>query len=230
MHAPKDRRARTDKKQKKFKKKPFKQKESDTRVLVDQELSHAMEYEAETSEISCALAQREITLLPGKQRTAKVTYSRVINKTEVVVDSETAIADVDADSMYAATWGDGTDEGLIVLVNQSDVPMTLSEGMLVACATVSQGSISGRADPNTMEILALDDDESQEDELSRKFDRLEWLPITFMATVVFFSGPGGMEMGLKYAWDLYGASFKVVLAIDNDDIDHFLEMDGRKTN
>mmetsp|Transcript_30584 Transcript_30584/g.94592 ORF Transcript_30584/g.94592 Transcript_30584/m.94592 type:complete len:152 (+) Transcript_30584:186-641(+) len=50
-----------------------------------------------------------------------------------------------------------------------------------------------------------------------KFSKLKWLPIRIIPVVVYFSGIGGFDMGIKRAWEMYGTAFRVALAIDYDE-------------
>jgi transposase InsO family protein len=132
--------------------------------------------------------------------------------------------------------GDGTSKGLVYVKSESSAGIQIAAGQELGSADVIGGALRGNASSASGELVdvddylnsgtgmltAVDDDQAaramaQVTKIEHKFAKLEWLPLTYISTAIFFSGIGGFDIGLQMAFELYGASFKIRLAVDNDE-------------
>jgi len=124
--------------------------------------------------------------------------------------------------------GDGTDTAIVHIRNNTEAGIRIEPGTRLATCQVVEGAREATADGMTFEITeiaaasaagaAVEKTAKQlYEQKEHKFFKLKWLPIRVIPVVVYFSGIGGFDMGIKRAWELYGTAFRVALAIDYDE-------------
>jgi hypothetical protein len=140
----------------------------------------------------------------------------MISRSEVVAEMDSAIDVIEINETgpsgeaQCAYRGDGTRFVSLMVKNTAGAPVVIGEGDLVGVGSTVAGSVDAAFDGNALQV--------DRPAPRHRFDRLEWLPVTYVEVVIFYCGIGGFEAGLAWANRSYGTSFRVVLGLDNDQV------------
>ena len=152
----------------------------------------------------------------GETCVVDVKCDRVISVSEVVAEMDSAMDMIEINETgpsgeaQCAYRGDGTRFVSLMVKNTAGAPVMISENDLVGVGSTVAGSMDAAFDGKALQ--------TDRPAPRHRFDRLEWLPVTYVEVVMFYCGIGGFEAGLAWANRSYGTSFRVVLGLDNDQV------------
>lgn len=198
-----------------------------TRQIIGAMTEEIEGYYEEKDEIRCQTLE-ELELKPKEEIIVAVQFDRKVEYGQHIEQyrSEIERLAVGGAEEGGYIWtGDGSDIGYVHVKNESNYGMAIGAGTWIAAAVVAAGALAATMDGHTYNLTSIQDDgKEEEDEFEEislpthhKFEKLKWLPLTIMKVIILYCGIGGFDMGIKDAFEQYGTSFRVVLAIDNDD-------------
>jgi len=182
---------------------------------IDMRGSNPRKGDAKGIQVECVLME-ERTLLPGQSLSLPVKVSQRVAIGQSLMASTSNIEGIAIGLEGAATCpGDGTDKAFVYAHNVTEYGIDLPAQQPIAHGEVLGGHLYATVDGNSGDITHVEDGHPAT--RKHKFSSFKWLPLHRIKVIILFCGIGGVERGLRQAWDKFGLSFQVVLAIDCDE-------------